>query len=39
MARTIIKNGTVVTATDKIEADVLIEGGKVVALAAPDAHG
>ncbi len=38
MARTVIKGGTVVTATETMEADVLIEGEKVVALAAPDAH-
>jgi dihydropyrimidinase len=38
MARTIIQNGTVVTATDQIEADVLIEDEKVVALAAPGSH-
>jgi dihydropyrimidinase len=30
--RTLIKNGTVVTATDTLEADVLIEGEKVVAI-------
>ncbi|HEX2154383.1 MAG TPA: dihydropyrimidinase [Acidimicrobiia bacterium] len=38
MARTIIENGTVVTATDQVAADVLIEDEKVVALAAPGSH-
>ncbi len=38
MARTVIKGGTVVTATETMQADVLVEGEKVVALAAPDAH-
>jgi dihydropyrimidinase len=35
MARTLITNGTVVTATETMTADVLIEGGKVAALVAP----
>ncbi|HZD05043.1 MAG TPA: dihydropyrimidinase, partial [Longimicrobiales bacterium] len=38
MARTIIANGTVVTATDQMSADVLIEDEKVMALAAPGSH-
>ena len=38
MARTLIKGGTVVTATETMASDVLIEGEKVVALAAPGAH-
>ena len=39
MARTTIENGTVVTALDRTAADVLIEDGKVVSLAAPGSHG
>jgi dihydropyrimidinase len=39
MPRTLIANGTVVTATDQVAADVLIEGEKVVGLAAPGSHG
>lgn len=39
MARTIIANGTVVTAIDQMAADVLVEDGKIVALAAPGTHG
>ncbi|HLT95532.1 MAG TPA: dihydropyrimidinase [Acidimicrobiia bacterium] len=38
MPRTIIANGTVITATEQMEADVLIEDEKVVALAAPGTH-
>ena len=38
MARTIIANGTVVTATDRVPADVLVEDEKIVALAAPGSH-
>jgi dihydropyrimidinase len=34
MARTVIRNGLVVTATDELAADVLIEGERVVAVAA-----
>ncbi len=37
--RIVIKNGTVVTATEKMDADVLIDGEKVVGLAASGAHG
>ncbi|MEV6105844.1 dihydropyrimidinase [Streptomyces sp. NPDC051940] len=36
MTRTLITGGLVITATDEMHADVLIEGGRVVALAAPD---
>jgi dihydropyrimidinase len=32
MGNTLIKGGTVITATEKMEADVLVDGGKVVAL-------
>ena len=32
MSKTLIKGGTVVTAIDQMEADVLVDGGKVVAL-------
>ena len=38
MARTVIKGGTVVTSTEKAVADVLIEGERVAALAAPGSH-
>jgi len=38
MARTLIANGTVVTATDQVSADVLIADEKVVALATPGSH-
>src|SRR5690606_996485 len=38
MARTIIANGTDVTATDRGPADVLVEDEKIVALAAPGSH-
>jgi dihydropyrimidinase len=37
--RTLVKNGTVVTAVDTTAADVLVEGETVVALAAPGTHG
>ncbi|GGP38200.1 dihydropyrimidinase [Streptomyces abikoensis] len=36
MTTTIVSGGLVITAADEITADVLIEDGKVVALAAPD---
>ncbi|MCX4965714.1 dihydropyrimidinase [Streptomyces sp. NBC_00654] len=36
MSRTVIRGGLVITASDEIQADVLIEGGRVAALAA---HG
>jgi dihydropyrimidinase len=39
MARTVITGGTVITATETMTADVLIDGEKVVALAAPGSHG
>ena len=38
MARTVIKGGTVVTATEQSLSDVLVEGEKVAALAAPGSH-
>ncbi len=38
MARTVIKGGTVVTATEQSQADVLIDGEKVAAIAAPGTH-
>ena len=36
MGKTLIKNGTVVTAIDQVEADVLVEDGKVTALLGRD---
>ena len=36
--RIVIKNGTVITATETMPADVLVEGEEVVALAAPGSH-
>ncbi|MEU8541454.1 dihydropyrimidinase [Streptomyces sp. NPDC048717] len=39
MARTLITGGLVVTASDEMHVDVLIDQGKVVALATPDSHG
>ncbi|MFO7700830.1 MAG: dihydropyrimidinase, partial [Acidimicrobiia bacterium] len=39
MARMLIEGGTVVTATEIMEADVLIDGGKVVALYARGVDG
>ena len=38
MARTVIKGGTVVTANSTTDADVLIEGEKVAAIASPSSH-
>ena len=38
MARTVIKGGTVVTATEQSVADVLVDGEKVAALAASGTH-
>jgi dihydropyrimidinase len=38
MARTLITGGTVVTATETMAADVLIDGEKVVGIAAPAGH-
>jgi dihydropyrimidinase len=35
----LIKNGTVITATEQMTADVLVADGKVAGLAAPGAHG
>ncbi|MGW1694430.1 hypothetical protein [Streptomyces sp. NPDC002399] len=36
MSRTVIHGGLVITASDEIRADVLIEGGRIAALAAHD---
>ncbi|SCE38506.1 dihydropyrimidinase, partial [Streptomyces sp. DvalAA-19] len=36
MSRTVIHGGLVITASDEIHADVLVEGGRIAALAA---HG
>lgn len=36
MSRTVIHGGLVITASDELHADVLIEGGRIVALAAHD---
>jgi len=36
--KTLIKGGTVVTAIDTVEADVLIDGEKIVAIATPGSH-
>ncbi|MGH8943522.1 MAG: dihydropyrimidinase [Acidimicrobiia bacterium] len=38
MGRTVIKGGTVVTATETMSADVLVDGEKVVALATAGSH-
>jgi dihydropyrimidinase len=35
MSRTVIRNGLVITATDEVAADVLVDGEQVVALATP----
>ena len=37
MSRIVIRNGLVITAADEVQADVLVDGDKVVALAATDA--
>ncbi len=34
----LIKNGTVITATEFMEADVLVDGEKIVGIAAPGSH-
>ncbi|MFJ3184691.1 dihydropyrimidinase [Streptomyces halstedii] len=39
MARTLITGGLVVTASDELHVDVLVDGGRVVALATHDSHG
>jgi len=39
MPTTLIRNGTVITATEIMDADVLIDGEKIVGIAAPGAHG
>src|ERR1700759_1578384 len=36
--RTLIKHGTVVTASDIFQADVLVDDGKIVALTAPNSQ-
>ncbi len=36
--KTVIKGGTVVTSTEQMSADVLIDGEKIVALASPGSH-
>jgi dihydropyrimidinase len=36
MSRTVIRNGLVITATDEVAADVLIEGERITAIAAPE---
>lgn len=38
MARTLITGGLVITATDELHADVLIDQGRIAALATPDSH-
>ena len=38
MARTVIKGGTVVTATEQMNADVLVDGETVAAIAAAGSH-
>jgi len=38
MTRTVIKGGTVVTATEQTLSDVLVDGEKVAAMAAPGSH-
>ena len=39
MSTTLIANGTIITATEIMDADVLIDGEKIVGIAAPGAHG
>ena len=39
MSTTLITNGTVITATEIVDADVLIDGEKIVGIAAPKSHG
>ncbi|MFF2811553.1 hypothetical protein ACFVT2_31140 [Streptomyces sp. NPDC058000] len=36
MSRTVIRGGLVITAAEEMRADVLIEDGRIAALAAPD---
>ncbi|MGW1835959.1 dihydropyrimidinase [Streptomyces sp. NPDC002067] len=38
MTRTLITGGLVITASDELHADVLVEGGRVAALATPGSH-
>jgi dihydropyrimidinase len=39
VSTTLIANGTVITATETMAADVLIDGEKIVGIAAPKSHG
>ncbi|WP_299541390.1 dihydropyrimidinase [uncultured Streptomyces sp.] len=39
MARTLITGGLVITASDELHVDVLVDEGRVVALATPGSHG
>lgn len=39
MARTLITGGLVITASDELHVDVLVDGGRVVAMATHDSHG
>jgi len=39
VSTTLIANGTIITATEIMDADVLIDGEKIVGIAAPGAHG
>ncbi|MFF9351994.1 dihydropyrimidinase [Streptomyces sp. NPDC014734] len=39
MTRTLITGGLVITASDELHADVLVEGGRVVAMATHGSHG
>ncbi|MCX5415086.1 dihydropyrimidinase [Streptomyces sp. NBC_00059] len=39
MTRTLITGGLVITASDELHVDVLVDGGRVVALATPGSHG
>jgi len=39
VSTTLITNGTVITATEIVDADVLIDGEKIVGIAAPKSHG
>ncbi|ROQ60176.1 dihydropyrimidinase [Streptomyces sp. 840.1] len=38
MARTLISGGLVITASDELHVDVLVDGSRVVAMATPDSH-
>ncbi|MEU3553406.1 dihydropyrimidinase [Streptomyces fragilis] len=39
MTRTLITGGLVITASDELHVDVLVEGSRIAALATPDSHG